>query len=483
MSKLLPNLPIEDLTEENDYLGVIDKGEIIKAFLETNTEEFSQIKMFSLYGEWGSGKSTLMKYLQKELKGDFNTFFFEAWEFESDSNLSLSLLEFLTTESQDSTEEALGEIVEIASKLFKGFSKSMRITFPGLSIDGSKIIETIEEEPEETFLQLKKKFKTEFIRWEDLITKGKNPKYNIVFVDDLDRCEPENVLNLLSALKLFFTYGEKTIFFCGVDKKAVNEAVKTKYGEIVKANEYLEKIFDISFNMPEYDDLLKLVSQYFDNREIEILGDKLNWSISNFFYTIRFTNPRRVKKILNKYQVLRNLKSSKKLDSNHLSLIPDIIDKKNGNFFETIFTLYFLIAYDFRKEIFEDFFNIELKKVIYKDLVNNPQNNGLVFDLDRDFLDAPLDSIVNNLNVRANNLKAKTRLNLIRAFSPMQPKYIGGSNTFFEPYNYIKSFLVDKKDIDYYFSLYLLENMDSLMISKLSDYYFNSYKMMIYKLL
>ncbi|WP_152971434.1 P-loop NTPase fold protein [Lacinutrix algicola] len=37
--------------------------------------------MYSLYGEWGSGKSTLMKYLEKELKGDFNTFFFEAWEF------------------------------------------------------------------------------------------------------------------------------------------------------------------------------------------------------------------------------------------------------------------------------------------------------------------------------------------------------------------------------------------------------------------
>lgn len=65
MSKILPNLPIENLTVDSDYLGIIDKGEIIKTFLETNIEEFSQVKMFSLYGEWGSGKSTLMKYFKK----------------------------------------------------------------------------------------------------------------------------------------------------------------------------------------------------------------------------------------------------------------------------------------------------------------------------------------------------------------------------------------------------------------------------------
>ena len=35
MSKLLPNLPIEDLTPENDYLEIIDKGEIIKTFLQS----------------------------------------------------------------------------------------------------------------------------------------------------------------------------------------------------------------------------------------------------------------------------------------------------------------------------------------------------------------------------------------------------------------------------------------------------------------
>lgn len=230
----------------------------------------------------------------------------------------------------------------------------MRITFPGLSIDGSKIIETLEEAPVETFLQLKKKFKTEFVRWEDLITKGKNPKYNIVFIDDLDRCEPENVLNLLSALKLFFTYGEKTIFFCGVDKKAINEAVRTKYGKVVKANEYLEKIFDISFTMPEHENLLKLVSVYFEDKDVSN-------RVSIFLKDLDFTNPRRVKKMFNKFYILRNIrKSSKK--GNYIGLMPDFYFEGSGNYLETILTLYFIILHEFFPSKYRDLFDFKKKE-------------------------------------------------------------------------------------------------------------------------
>ncbi|WP_027879473.1 KAP family P-loop NTPase fold protein [Mesoflavibacter zeaxanthinifaciens] len=361
MSKLLPNLPIEDLTPENDYLRIIDKGEIIKTFLQSNKEQFSKIKMFSLYGEWGSGKSTLMKYLEKELKDDFNTFFFEAWQYESDDNLSLSLLEYLSYETSDSTDEALGEIVEVAAKLFKGFSKSLKISIPGLSIDGSKLVETLEEEPKETFYQLKKKFNEEFVKWEEQITSGDKPKFNIVFIDDLDRCEPENVLNLLSALKLFFTYGVKTIFFCGVDKKAVREAVKTKYREVVKADEYLEKIIDISFTMPEHNNLLKLVSHYFDNIEIKKFNKNLIDLISEFLSALKFTNPRRVKKLLNKYSILKVMKEDNNLKIN----MPNIITFKEGNYFETVLSIYFIILHEFYPQRFEDLLDLKKKEINY----------------------------------------------------------------------------------------------------------------------
>ncbi|PBJ13357.1 P-loop NTPase fold protein [Flavobacterium sp. ACN6] len=371
--KLLSNLPINDLSSETDYLGIIDKGDLIKTFLKGNKDQFDEIKMFSLYGEWGSGKSSLMKYLEKELKADFNTFFFEAWEFEKDENLSMSLLEFITSKNIDITEELCKDILKYGGRILRGLGKSIKLNIPlftngpAIELDPSAFVEEVSKSEELTFYKALRNFKTEFIRLEDNITKEDNSKYNIVFIDDLDRCEPEQVLNLLSAIKLFFTYGQKTIFFCGVDKKAVEQAVKTKYGEIVISNEYLEKIFDISFSMPQHDNLLKMIKYYFDDTYYKLEEDNIaiSYRINEFFQYLEFTNPRRVKKVLNKYQILRNMKF---LSLSEKFIPFPNIDEKNGiqkSYFETIFVLYLIILHEFYPELFDNFLNFDIKRKSY----------------------------------------------------------------------------------------------------------------------
>jgi hypothetical protein len=371
--RLLSNLPVDDLTPETDYLGIIDKGDLIKTFLIGNKDQFDEIKMFSLYGEWGSGKSSLMKYLEKELKTDFNTFFFEAWEFEKDENLAMSLLEFITSKNIDPSEQLCSDILKYGGRILRGLGKSIKLNIPlfpngpGVELDPSAFVEEISKNEELTFYKALESFKNEFIRFEDEITNGDKPKYNIVFIDDLDRCEPEQVLNLLSAIKLFFTYGKRTIFFCGIDKKAVEQAVKTKYGEIVKANEYLEKIFDISFSMPEHDDLIKMINHYFDCTDYQFGGQQnpINHRINDFFQYLEFTNPRRVKKVLNKYQILRNIKSLSLPEK--YSPFPNI-DEKNGeqkSWFETILVLYLIILHEFYPEFFHGFLDFDIKKKNY----------------------------------------------------------------------------------------------------------------------
>ena len=359
MSKLLPNLPIEDLTPENDYIGIIEKGTLLKLFFLNNKHEFSQIKIFSIYGEWGSGKSTLMKYLERELKGSFNTFFFESWEFESDNNLANSLLEFLTKE----TDSKADELLKNGSKLLEGFAKSTTFKTPFANFNMNTLVNEVDKP---SFLELKENFKSDFENWENKITtKDKSPDYNIVFIDDLDRCDPENILNLLSAMKLFFTYGKKTTFLCGIDKKAIREAVKTKYGEIVKANEYLEKIFDISFSMPANVDASKLINLYFEDDE-KVGDKKLGDLIIDFFDKLHFNNPRRIKKILNKYLILKRLKQS--VDDENI-MLPNIIFKNSGTLFETYLTFYLLILNEFEPDIFLNVFDLGSKKVNYNNVL------------------------------------------------------------------------------------------------------------------
>jgi hypothetical protein len=505
--RLLSNLPIKDLTSETDYLGIIDKGDLIKAFLIGNKDQFNEIKMFSLYGEWGSGKSSLMKYLEKELNADFNTFFFEAWEFEKDENLAMSLLEYITSKNTDITEQLCSDILKYGGRILRGLGKSVKLNIPlyqggpGIELNPSAFVEEISKNEELTFYKALENFKKEFRTLEDDITKGDKPKYNIVFIDDLDRCEPEQVLNLLSAIKLFFTYGEKTIFFCGIDKKAVEQAVKTKYGEIVKANEYLEKIFDISFSMPEHDDVLKLVSTYFDNREIKLgkFGGKLNEKIADFFKELNFTNPRRLKKVLNKYLILSNFKII--LKDNKKDAVPNIYVGEDGNFFETILTLYFLCLFEFDKDTFEIFNDINLKKqavklamerggsssqkdissqiLSIKDLITSEDFNLSFMSLHNKFVKGE-----GSQGQTLDSYKNRKRVDFCMHFVNGNDSEFTASSFLFDNQRFQRDYIVSTKKIDHFFSRYLLENFQYLIQAEnLSDFSLSKFKDMLGKLL
>lgn len=469
MSRLLSNLPIENLTHENDYIGIIEKGNLIKSFFLANKQEFSEIKFFSIYGDWGSGKSTLMKYVEKELRSSFNPFFFEAWQFESDANLASSLLEFLAKKSNTKVDNFLKN----GSKLLEGFAKSVTFKTPIANFNMPTMIDHLDEQ---TFFELKEQFSRDFINWETQITKGeKAPKYNIVFIDDLDRCEPENVLNLLSAIKLFFTFGKKTIFLCGIDKKAVIEAVKTKYGEVVKANEYLEKVFDISFSMPQSVDVSKLVNQYFDENE-KVNDKELGDLINNFFKDIHFQNPRRIKKILNKYLIIKRLKKS---EASGLTL-PNIIQNNSGTLFETYLTLYLLILNEFEPENYELLFNFSAKRVKYNESLRKNYTSDNEFKLASASILNHVDEKL--INYKISGLTSSKIKDVIYTFSPLKVDNMK-SLAFNRIDNYLEDFNVLNKSYEYYFTLFIYRNENLLNDNSESEYNLLEYKKMIANLI
>lgn len=481
MAKLLPNLPIEKLTKENDYIGIIEKGDLIKSVLLNNKSEFSEIKVFSIYGEWGSGKSTLMKYLEKELKGSFNTFFFEAWEYESDKNLANSLLEYLSKESDSSIDGFLKN----GKTLMEGFAKSITLKTPFANFNAKELITAVEDK-ENTFYEVKKRFENDFIKWENQITtEDKSPDYNIVFIDDLDRCEPESVLNLLSAIKLFFTFGKKTIFFCGIDKKAVNAAVKNKYGETIKANEYLEKVFDVSFTMTQNPDISKLVNFYFDEVYSNNKGIAINLAekITDFFKRLHFTNPRRIKKTLNKYLIIKNLVDSNEAESLKL---PNVVTKNQGTLFEMYLTLYLLILKEFEPNNFDAVFNLSIKRHNYteglkKRYINetdhkNAHGNIIYFFKEELFF------VKIKEFPRKNNGELEKEA-LFSYFSPVNVEHIERS-VFYSKDDFIKGFNVLDKKIEYHFMIFLFEEIDTLSSDfEEIDFSLKDYKEMISNLI
>jgi len=317
--RLLTNKHIEDLNEKNDFFRSLDKVNFITTFIINYSKHLKKDNMLVLYGEWGSGKSTVIKAIEKglnegKLKEKYHTFYFNAWKYEKDRNLAFSLFEFLIDEIENKKEyieffqkEKKDTILKFGHDLLVGYLKGINIGFPFLSWNAGSLIKHLEGIEKETKLKksLYKKIK-EFEKEFESILEYVEEKTWIIFIDDLDRCEAENVLNLLSAIKLFFTLGKgKVIYFCGVDKSAVSEAVKVKYGEIIKSDEYLEKIFDISFNMSKDFQIVKLLNHYFPNEDQDF-KDKME----GFFNKVEFKNPRHLKKVLNKYAIISEFKKN-----------------------------------------------------------------------------------------------------------------------------------------------------------------------------
>ena len=129
----------------------------------------------------------------------------------------------------------------------------------------------------------------------------------IVFIDDLDRCSPDKIPEILEALKLFTTT-ESCVYVMGVDHDVVCNAVKEKYDvSSAEAAEYLEKIIQIPFNMPPLED--DRMQEYVKGDYPDIVEHCLK---APEIFTLGIENyPRKLKRALNVYRTLCELSDAR----------------------------------------------------------------------------------------------------------------------------------------------------------------------------
>jgi len=416
----LSNRFIKELDQENDLFDVLKKLKFIELFLENETNHLQKNNMVVLYGNWGSGKTTLINSIKKEIDKDiYYPVIFNAWRYEKDENLTYSLFDFLLDELKIDDENKK-KIKKFASIFLKGSLKSIKV-IGNIAEEYDKYLEKVSSE--KSLYKKISEFETEF---QSLLksTLG-NDKILLVFVDDLDRCNPENVLDLLSSIKLFFTLGEESslnepksqvIYFCGLDKNAVIKAAELKYKDKIKGEEFLEKIFDISFNMPKNYNTEKFVekSQLFEEHKS---------IISNFLNSIEFTNPRHLKKIFNKYQLLSLIKE--KFTNEFGELIPEIIRNKKGYIFDTILVLFFLILYEFNYPKYIEIKTYENKFENYIDY--------LVFSSSKPISRQEKSNMINNLKADKQFFTFRNISNLKLLYSGDTPNNFHRFLSFFTP--------------------------------------------------
>jgi formylglycine-generating enzyme required for sulfatase activity len=126
----------------------------------------------------------------------------------------------------------------------------------------------------------------------------------VVFIDDLDRCAPDKVPDVLEAIKLFTTT-PSCVYVLGLDHDIVREGISAKYHfeTAEEASGYLEKIVQIPFYLPPLDEgrMGSFVRDYYPDLQ------QVCSTAPDVFSKGLEPNPRKVKRALNIYRTLLEL--------------------------------------------------------------------------------------------------------------------------------------------------------------------------------
>jgi hypothetical protein len=294
-------------------------------------------------GQWGSGKTTLMKMTEARLnkeKKDFTrlddkvkkekkektefkknyrpckTFWFNAWKYSNDEHLLTALLLVMFK----GMEEDAGFWDAVKTKIDgKSFFSGLVNQYWG-KLSGGDATEYMHE------LRLTKNsaFLDEFTNLMKMLIRnycsinnkkdGDEEGAFVVFIDDLDRCPPDRVLQVLEAVKLFLDIPD-CIFFIGMEVEQVEQAIQTQYEDEqgrkgFDSKRYLEKIIQIHVKIPpiaETNMELYLAQLYEQYKSYGGFEDKFPVDVQNIFLAANYKTQRALKRGINDYLFLESL--------------------------------------------------------------------------------------------------------------------------------------------------------------------------------
>lgn len=242
-----------------------------------------------VFGNWGSGKSSLMLLLQQSLqeweKAQQNEqhsiilqVYFNSWQFESYDSTKLTMIESIL-EALDKDINRRKDVFERTDDLLAriNFLKVgvfiLKKTYDNLTPDWMKkwlpkkddIDKITGKDKYNNLLEDVTKGNTsKFIAtfrelFEDLVT-DMGYKAVIVYVDDLDRCDPKRIIGCLEAVKLFVNV-KNTAFVIGADERIIEYAISQHYPIQMKKedisspfSDYLEKLIQLPYKLPRLSD-------------------------------------------------------------------------------------------------------------------------------------------------------------------------------------------------------------------------------------
>jgi len=278
-----------DNETDKDLLGFTIHSDLLRSIV-TNQDMLPVT--VGLFGDWGGGKSSILKILQRDFAQDkeFAVIYFNSWVFEGYEDAKAAILSSLLQELQDHRD--LKNVIGDEAKALLKRVNWMKLLKVGLSggmayltanpvplLMASGIVSQSHPENEaqgmsetpdlpgikwneilktsEATVQSVRSFRSDFKK---LIEKT-GLKSLIILIDDLDRCSPERLIENLEAIKLFLNV-DRTAFVVATDRRIVENAIRIRYSELFSGErsaatgdslvtDYLEKLIQVPYTLPK----------------------------------------------------------------------------------------------------------------------------------------------------------------------------------------------------------------------------------------
>lgn len=251
-----------------------------------------------IFGPWGSGKTSFMRMLQTSLqhKG-VPTIWFNPWKYDQKEDLwhalILTILSEIAAHSSDSeVQTKITELVKAAGLMT--LKKAVTVLTSG-AISGENIDSLVQafDKTDIHYYRNVNHFEEDF---SFVVKHYSNDGQLVIFIDDLDRCLPENAITVLESLKLFLN-DKHCIFVVGIDHDIVEEGIKHRYaGKLsLSGRDYLDKIIQIPFFLPHISHERLKASLATDH----IFSDEI-WSI---IHLAMEGNPRKTRRFINSFSL------------------------------------------------------------------------------------------------------------------------------------------------------------------------------------
>ena len=242
--------------DEPTLLDALDRGALIKEVGEA-IACCTPPQVFGVHGDWGLGKTSFLHQVQWYLIGDcpqqseeatneaakrqiekgkyektVRAVWFDAWRYQHEDAPVVALLQEMRAQLSWRHQMA-GSVTRNAEISMRGALLSMEEVTKKIGFQYSKFRDANREwEVKNLAVSLPSHTLREHLRAAvgQLLPKQTNgspqPRL-VVFIDDVDRCEPEAAYHLLEGLKIYLTL-DNCVFILGMNQKTVEDAIGSR---------------------------------------------------------------------------------------------------------------------------------------------------------------------------------------------------------------------------------------------------------------